>query len=896
MVFSLITSIFLIIFILKLAKAAEKLVLTDLTGVYTSSQISWNANNVYLCGATDFTEFANTTALGWFGLYNNSTQNNFTNLPPHWSISVRFELILYQSLDPNDYIYVNINQQTDSYQKDAYGLGYYFCVLKNNYYDEICTSCRQNLIFLNSQCYSECPSEYYTYEEQQTKECKLCNYKCKLGCSGPFVEDCNSIKFQYQIIFYILSGKFLLWSVSFIIGYIMDKKQSRVQVEIQECKNSVENGKLDNFQESSQIEDDSHKQEQAKKEEKSSNKFKTETGSQQNQQDQINLDCQALQFQMQVDLDKMKRVGNRRPRQKFYKNPFYDKSMQTFEFQIPSIALNTNNCINLLDNKDQVKSITTVPNLSQLKTSISGIKQLKIKRPYIYKYKSNEKFKFIILGNEWVSLFYFYDQNLKRQTRVTLIFLKYLAFFLSTELIYQLYLIQSHVIAEQLVLTDLNGVYTSSQISWKANDVYLCGATDFTEFANTTTLGWLGLRNNSTQNNFTNLPPHWSISVRFELILYQSLDPDDYVYVNINGQTDAYQKDAFWLGYYFCKLKNSYYDEIVLFHKNLTSHTDSFINILCTSCQQNLIFLNSQCYSECPSEYYTYEEQQTKECKLCNYKCKLGCSGPFVEDCNSIKFQYQIIFYILSGKFLLWGVSFIIGYIMDKKQSRVQVEIQECKNSVENGKLDNFQESHQIEDDSHRQEQTRKEEKSSTKFKTEIGQQENQQDQINLDCQALQFQMQVDLDKMKRVGNRRPRQKFYKNHFYDKSMQTFEFQIPSIALNMNNCTHLLENKEQGKSITTVPNLSQLKTSISGIQEEKQRQIYWTLLNKVITNVLDIYLQAPIDAMCNPKLKYKQHTQIKNSPTLSVSELTLFQQYKDQKLTENALNLLLKLNS
>ncbi|KAL4468610.1 hypothetical protein ABPG74_005113 [Tetrahymena malaccensis] len=302
--------------------------------------------------------------------------------------------------------------------------------------------------------------------------------------------------------------------------------------------------------------------------------------------------------------------------------------------------------------------------------------------------------------------------------------------------------------AEKLVLTDLTGVYTSSQISWKANDVYLCGASDFTEFANTTVLGWLGYGNNSTSKNFTNLPPHWSITIRFELILYESLDPNDYIYVNINGQTDTYQKDASTYGYYFCYLNNYYYDEIVLFHKNFTSHTDSYIN--CISCSSNLILLNSQCYSECPSEYYTYQEQQTKECKLCNQQCKLGCSGPLAEDCDSIKYQYQIIFYILAGKCLLWCASSILGYLMDKKHSSVQVETFGGKTSVISDKLDDL-DSPQIEDDFNRQQYNRKEDKSSTKFKSDTVSQQNQQDQNTLDKQALQFQMKVDLDKMKRV-------------------------------------------------------------------------------------------------------------------------------------------------
>ncbi|KAL4462748.1 hypothetical protein ABPG72_019584 [Tetrahymena utriculariae] len=217
----------------------------------------------------------------------------------------------------------------------------------------------------------------------------------------------------------------------------MDKKQSSVQVETFGRKVSAVSDKLDNFQDSPQIEDDSHRLQQNGVEEKSSIKFKSDIGSQQNQQDIINLEKQALQFQMKIDLDKMKRVGNRRPRQKFYKNPLYDKSMQTFEFQLPSIAFNMNTSTHTKNHNELGGTITTIPNFSLIKTQISGIQEVKITRPYIQKYKTNQILKFIILGNEWVSLFYFYDQSLNRLTRSTLIFLKYQAFFLSTELIYQ---------------------------------------------------------------------------------------------------------------------------------------------------------------------------------------------------------------------------------------------------------------------------------------------------------------------------------------------------------------------------------------------------------------------------------------------------------------------------
>ncbi|KAL4462747.1 hypothetical protein ABPG72_019583, partial [Tetrahymena utriculariae] len=658
MVRNLVNSVFLMTFILKLALAAEKLVVTDLTGVYISPQISWYANNVFLCGPTDFTEFAQTTALGWFGLGNNSTSKNFANLPPHWSITVRFELILFQSLDLNDYIYVNINGQTDTYQKDASQNGYYFCFPNNYYLDEIVlfhknfTSHTDS--FINILVWS-ITDEVIQNEGFGLKNLYIsvdtCHDSC-LTCNGPTSNQCLICP-----------------------------------------SNSVKHGNTCTCN--------------------------SGTYAQNNQCVSI---CQAGQIQ---------------------------DSSGTLCVDDFCYSVKCQTCQNGMCTLCQSGTYFGEGEISGTGLSYSG--------------------------------FQGYNANPSR-AMTTICGGKSL----------------------------LGGAYLSSSNSY-------------------------------ISKSFTGVAPHWTVLVGYTLYKIDNWNNES-IQMIVDGNVKTTTTRTASDGTSNICGRVSFKDQIIQVTQNFT-HTAASLNLkisstlastpfiesygirqmfilvdYCISCSLNLVLLNSKCYSECPSDYYVQQQQQTKECKLCNYQCKLGCSGPLAEDCDSIKFQYQIIFYILVGKCFLWLTSSILGYIMDKKQSSVQVETFGRQVSAVSDKLDNFQDSPQIEDDSHRLQQNGVEEKSSIKFKSDIGSQQNQQDIINLEKQALQFQMKIDLDKMKRVGNRRPRQKFYKNPFYDKSMQTFEFQLPSIAFNMNTSTHTKNHNELGGIITTIPNFSLIKTQISGIQE------------------------------------------------------------------------------
>ncbi|EAR90503.3 zinc finger lsd1 subclass family protein (macronuclear) [Tetrahymena thermophila SB210] len=298
-----------------------------------------------------------------------------------------------------------------------------------------CLSCSSQLIFLNNSCLSECPNNYFTDQQQQTKECKECHKYCKMGCKGPLEEDCDSIKYQYQIIFYILTGKCFIWIASSLSGYFYDKKQSKIFTDTNFPPLSVNSDKISNLF-ARQSENQFLQENNNKNEEKQQIQTATEAPSQQNDKDLIAQQLQTLQFQMKIELDKMKRVGNRRPRQKFYKQPFYDKSSQIFECQLPHMNANQPTLTKSLN-----QFVPTQTNLID-PSYLSNQKELnkrgvQVILPYIYKYQANQIFKFTLLGNEWVSLFYFYDTETTRFIRATLIFLKYQAFFLSTEFVYE---------------------------------------------------------------------------------------------------------------------------------------------------------------------------------------------------------------------------------------------------------------------------------------------------------------------------------------------------------------------------------------------------------------------------------------------------------------------------
>ncbi|EWS75787.1 zinc finger lsd1 subclass family protein (macronuclear) [Tetrahymena thermophila SB210] len=189
-----------------------------------------------------------------------------------------------------------------------------------------CLSCNPNLFLLKNSCYTDCPINYYT--DQQQDECLECHIICKQGCSGPFQEDCFTIKYQYQIILYILAFKSLIWIVSTILGYLQDKKQSQIFIKIANYPQTVDS---DSPPKKNQQKDGDQNSFDKYINQQSPNKMQVEQSFNcQQQQQQQHDQTQIQQLQTNQNLDNKIIKSNRRPRKIKQKNIFYERT-QTFK-------------------------------------------------------------------------------------------------------------------------------------------------------------------------------------------------------------------------------------------------------------------------------------------------------------------------------------------------------------------------------------------------------------------------------------------------------------------------------------------------------------------------------------------------------------------------------------
>ncbi|KAL4429540.1 hypothetical protein ABPG74_014315 [Tetrahymena malaccensis] len=489
---------FWIIVLANLIYGAERILFSELNGIFTKDDVKWVSDKVNItdCETTDLSEFSNQSVLGFYGLDNQYSKQTFSNLPPHWSISVRFDLILYQSLDgppENDTIYVKINGNTDSYLKLNPGGGIYSCKANNKargwgdelvlYYRNFthsessievyldsktnediakqmnvyhatlhaqivkvlqkatvqivskCSSCASDLIYLNNSCLNECPQDYYTVQQDEGIQCFECHRYCKLGCTGPLKEDCDSIKYQYQIIVFIFVGKSTLWIVSSIVGYFLDKKQSKICNSIINSPRIDPNNekfpkanlkqKVDNRLHIQNLDQDyQQKQNDNQNKENEFEKQSNELNQEQNNQEENQIQNFLEQImQMQVTT---KNVITRKNNQSSFQVLEYQQTDQESKHQYQSkISSQIMPTIGTIANLNQINNQQAIDNQEEEKDTSQQ-----------QSYAADNKFKFTILGNEWVSLFYFYDPQITRFTRAILIFLKYQAFFLSSELVY----------------------------------------------------------------------------------------------------------------------------------------------------------------------------------------------------------------------------------------------------------------------------------------------------------------------------------------------------------------------------------------------------------------------------------------------------------------------------
>jgi hypothetical protein len=74
----------------------------------TSSINSWSfSNRVYNCPSYTFIDYSGRSFYGMFGK-SEIAEKTFVSLPPHWSLSVRFDILLFSSFDPSPFDYVRV--------------------------------------------------------------------------------------------------------------------------------------------------------------------------------------------------------------------------------------------------------------------------------------------------------------------------------------------------------------------------------------------------------------------------------------------------------------------------------------------------------------------------------------------------------------------------------------------------------------------------------------------------------------------------------------------------------------------------------------------------------------------------------------------------------------------
>ncbi|KAL4474454.1 hypothetical protein ABPG72_007853 [Tetrahymena utriculariae] len=482
-----------------------------------------------------------------------------------------------------------------------------------------CSSCASGLTFLNNSCFDECPQNYYTIQQNGVKQCFECHRYCQLGCTGPSKEDCDSIKYQYQIIIFIFVGKSIIWIVSSIIGYFLDKRQSKTfNSIIRSPRYLAKDKKVTKI--SLNQEDDNQFQIQSQSKEQLQN----QNANQQNQEEN-NLEENQIQDFLEQIMQVPIKSKSVIPRRNIYTN---HTSIQVLEYQQTNQESNHQSqtkissslfpTVGTFANFNQNSNQQAVDNQGEENTSSQQ-----------HNYIADNKFKFTILGNEWVSLFYFYDSESTRFARALLIFLKYQAFFLSSELVYQVIATANLTYGDELrVISELNGLFAEKDVQWVDNSVFLCTKTDYSEFQGQKVMGIFGKGLDESQRTFSNLPSHWSTSLRLDLILYRFLDPGEYVDVYFNNQSKCYGKHSYAGGIYFCNQDSGYKDELILYRKNVT-HEQSFIGFK----------LKSNTNEDRDNEGYAFKNVHLFV-DTCHNSC-LSCDGPTENQCTDCPLNSQ---------------------------------------------------------------------------------------------------------------------------------------------------------------------------------------------------------------------------------------------------------------
>ncbi|KAL4493947.1 hypothetical protein ABPG72_021964 [Tetrahymena utriculariae] len=177
---------------------------------------------------------------------------------------------------------------------------------------------------------------------------------------------------------------------------------------------------------------------------------------------------------------------------------------------------------------------------------------------------------------------------------------------------------------EYLVSQDFTDPKQSSTTGWSLNTIYTCTSTS-------QYVDWVGnqnfngvLQQDIQQRTYNSLPPHWSLSLRFDLLLYGEVDQSsgEQIQIVIDGNLqDTFTKnstDGDIICYNIIWLQH--YDELILYQKNIT-HSQNSVNIKIVPNANNYSLNRGFGFKN----YYLYID-------TCDYSCAT-CNGPTQNQC-----------------------------------------------------------------------------------------------------------------------------------------------------------------------------------------------------------------------------------------------------------------------
>ncbi|KAL4494181.1 hypothetical protein ABPG73_018700 [Tetrahymena malaccensis] len=139
------------------------------------------------------------------------------------------------------------------------------------------------------------------------------------------------------------------------------------------------------------------------------------------------------------------------------------------------------------------------------------------------------------------------------------------------------------VLKEVLITEEFKSYQFSSNdvVGWNKKTIKQCEVTTFQDFSKGNMFGVFAKETPNLQKIYQNLPPHWSLSVRVDVLLYKSVD-NEKVNVVLDGTTYKTYSKGTKDGVKICLGSSSYNDQLYFFQQNIT-HTNSQLNLQFTS-------------------------------------------------------------------------------------------------------------------------------------------------------------------------------------------------------------------------------------------------------------------------------------------------------------------------